>query len=568
MNRMTINYTITTTDHESYKCLICGRTDDLAKLVGHISDGHNIALFGERRIGKTSLLYLVRDVIDGKIDTYRSNLIDDELKAAVKSLRRRLPQYKIIYLDLSAMPESTAEAFVKLLQSKLRAVNLWDSQAESQPFNLLDTFEVINTNLPENSRLVILIDEIEALLEAKGSEQVFRNLRSVMHSCPRIRFVVAGAEYWHKQIKEKTSPLVNNVQSLYLKAATQYAVENYLITEPLEKLLTNDDFGCVAQKIVTWTECKPWYVQAVCQVVVELGSEAKKLPVNWETLAEEEVAQMVGPTLTAFYTGDNLDDVSQRILILLANKPRLTVKEIGKYLGYSEKVVWNKIGDLEALDKVRKQGSEYRITGTLIERWGQKTQNPSISNPWPQRLKWVGLIVALVFAVWVYIYTHPPTQTFLFNFPDGVVTVRMPASLEPNETDIAKVSVQNTSQTQIYSATVSLISLDIEYNENASNQVTFDPINIGEVKHWQPTFTAFSSSGDSFASQILVINNSTGDSAIHPLEIPRRVIPIKAYWGIISVFLTALGTFLVKQDLWEFIKTLLPGLLKSSGKDQ
>ncbi len=567
---MSITYTISTVDSPEYKHLICGRTDDIAKLLDHISVGRSVALFGERRIGKTSLLYSVRDVINGEVDSYRSDLIDLELKHAVESLKTKTPHHQAVYLDLLAMDKPEAGAFVKLLHKKLQATALQNALPETQTLGLLERFERLNNALAKNKRLVVLIDEVEALLAAKGGSQLFRNLRSVIQSCPRICFVLAGAEDWHKQIKEKTSPLVNNVQTFYLKAAGRFPTERYLITNPLKhNLPPGQNISRVVHTIVKWTECKSWYVQAVCQAVVELGAEVKKLPDNWGAIVEKRVEDSVEATLTAFYVGDNLDDVSQKILAVLANKPSLTVKEIGNSLGYSEKIIWDKIGDLEALDKVRKQGSEYCIAGTFIEQWGQKTQDiPPLRNPWPQRAKWAGAIISLILAVWIYFYVHPPLQTFSFDFPGGVAMVRIPASLEQNETGTTIVSIQNTGQTQIFSTTVSLISSDIEYKKDGSNQAVFEVIGIGETKFWESTFTSHSSaSGNSFASQILIANDAIGLSKTYPFDINKRVWPIKQFWGIISAILVAAGGFIVKQDLGQLISSLTLDLLKSRDKN-
>src|SRR5438105_4166519 len=99
-------YTIATNDSLEYKQLVCGRTDDIAKLLNNISQGQSIALFGERRIGKTSVLYLVRDIINGEIDNYRSNLIDLNLKLAIDSLKAKVPHLKAVYLNLQSLSKS------------------------------------------------------------------------------------------------------------------------------------------------------------------------------------------------------------------------------------------------------------------------------------------------------------------------------------------------------------------------------------------------------------------------------------------------------------------------------
>jgi len=88
------------------------------------------------------------------------------------------------------------------------------------------------------------------------------------------------------------------------------------------------------------------------------------------------------------------------------------------------------------------------------------------SLPWPQRAKWAGAITLFLLAVWIYIHVHPTSQAHPFNFPDGVVTIRIPATLEQGEQGVAVVSFHNTSQTQPYSITLSLASTDIQFKQN------------------------------------------------------------------------------------------------------
>ena len=45
---MSIEYTTTTVDSPQYKRLICGRTDDITKLLSYFTNGDSVALFGER----------------------------------------------------------------------------------------------------------------------------------------------------------------------------------------------------------------------------------------------------------------------------------------------------------------------------------------------------------------------------------------------------------------------------------------------------------------------------------------------------------------------------------------
>jgi len=188
---------------------------------------------------------------------------------------------------------------------------------------------------------------------------------------------------------------------------------------------------------------------------------------NWQALVIKRVEDSVETTLDRFYSSDNPDDVSQKMLILLANKPNLTLKEIAQMLGSSEKFIWDKIGDLESLDKVRKQGLEYRIVGSIIEGWGQKTKDISFVKSRRTQLinvlpKFAFAVVFLVLSAITYFYANPPLRTFNCKFNAGELFVQMPSLLEENESGTAKISIQNISKAKLSSLSASFNSKNIE----------------------------------------------------------------------------------------------------------
>lgn len=572
---MAIHYTITPHDGSAYKSLICGRTDDITRLMGYIAKGHSVAVFGERRIGKTSILYLLRDIINGQIDSYRENLIDLELSNAITDLKARTPNCKAIFLNPHDLGIVNSEQFTDLLHSELQANDLLPQSQKSNKNKLsspvgisplIKVFRSLNENLSSSDkRAVILIDEMEVLLELTDSKQISRNLRSVIQSCSQVCLILTGAEYWYRQIKDKSSPLVPSIQPFYLKAPSQFSIENYLISRPLKEYFApNCEIGDAVYTVIEWSGCKPCYVQGICGEIINVLTPEKEFPENWQDSVRTNSWKTLEYNLNAFYIDENLDKLSQKILALLANKPGLTVKEITQKLGESEREVWNKVDDLEALDKVRKQGADYRIVGTLIEHWGQKTREiPPIKSPWPQTLRWLGAAVLLILAIWTYFYVYPTEEIFSFDFPDGTVQVRMPASLEQEESGTATISVYNTSSTGAYSATLSLVSTDIEYRKDGSSQVAFETISINEAKFWSPEFTSHSpASGNAFISKVVIINNASGSSTEYEFGIPQRVLPIKKYWGLVSFLLVTVSGFITKRDLTELAKNLLAVISK------
>ncbi|KYC34662.1 hypothetical protein WA1_50565 [Scytonema hofmannii PCC 7110] len=575
---MQVTYTISTVDSPEYKRLICGRTDDIARLIDYISQGRSIALFGERRIGKSSLLYLVRDIINNQIDNYREDFIDLSLKNAVQSLSSRVSNYKAIYLDLQALNKSDSEAFMQLVNNKFKDNGLFHdslgSSTTSINFTIPELFSTVNNQLINGERLVILVDEVEVLLELAESKQIFRNIRSVIQSCARICFVIAGADYWHKEIKDKTSPIVNNVQTFYLKAAARFPIENYLIKQPLDNYIYGIDINTITRTILEWTECKPWYVQAVCQAVVEINAECGQLQKGWQAVVMKRVEDSVESTLDRFYFHDNPDNISQKILVLLANKPGLTIKEISRLLSCSEKIIWDRIDDLESLDKVRKEGSKYRIVGSLIEQWGQKTKDTIfVKNNRFQLLtiflKTTLAIVFLLLAGVTYYYANPPLHTSSCKFPNGELLIQMPSSLEDGEVGVSKTLVQNTSKNKLSSVNITFTSKNIDYERNGTSLIKLDSIDIGETKSLKLNFISRPIKDEkNYASQVLISHATTKLPNKCYFEISIRVIPIKKSWGLISLLLVTISGFFAKPDLPQLITNLVSGLFKPQGENK
>lgn len=561
MPRETI-YAFTTVDTSDFKRTLCGRTNDIAKLLNYIDQGVSIALFGERRIGKTSLLYMIRDIINGDIDTYRDRLLDESLISSLDIFRNKTSQRRAIFISLHELPEPTPNDLVQLLGTTLKKEKLIKN---SNLASLPELLAKLGAQLQKGEKIIFLIDETETLLETEKCRQLLRNLRSAIQTYPQFCFVFAGAENWHNQFKDRTSPLVNNVRLFYLKAAERFSIEEYLVRRPLAQVITEDKvLESVVSIVGEWTAYKPWFVQSVCSSLIEVTNPNGTLPQDWKSSTLQRVKESTGPTLSAFYTGANIDPFSRKILALLANKPRLTITELSRMLDRSTKSIRDKINDLEALDKVRKEGNQYRIVGTLLESWGQQTQDIPSINRWPRYLKWGAAILLCILALFAFFYTHPKTVAFTFDFPDGTIQVQMPASLEAEETGSAVISVQNTSASDIYSMTVSLSSVTVDYEQNGTNRVTYNSISYGETKYWRPTYaTRKPLTNVAFSSEVTIGYDPVGYSNTHQFDLNRRIVPIKRYWSLISLLLVAISGFLTKGDLAELVAKLLPSLLKS-----
>lgn len=570
---MTNPYTTSTTDSSAYKKMLCGRVDDLSKVVDYIARGKSIALFGEQRIGKTSLLFLLRDIINGRIHQYADDLIDVTLRNSIAELKAKLPpDCKVIYISLQNLSISDATVFAKelfralytegLLRTPSEKVNIISVHPASPPqeTTITNVFRQLHESLGER-RCVILFDEMEVLLTFANSRQIAWNLRSAIHSYPNICIVFAGTEEWHNQIKDKTSPLANNVSPLFLKTPSPFPVKTYLVKGLLEQSFPlSSVIADMTQTIMLWTETKIIYVQATCSSIIEKYSTTGQIPGNWKNEVEEKVFEDMRPILRNFYTGSNLDPLTKCIIALLANKPNLTVKRIARQLGYSTKMINDKMSDLVSLSKVSKQGKKYRLVGKLIETWGKNNVDIPLMKPlWPSRLKWVAALIFVTLAFFIYFYTHPDSQTFSFALPNAIISVQMPKSLEQGETGNALVTVQNTNAQTSTTIHVFLRSSTISYQLSGTDQLTFQELAPGETKFMEPTYTVDNTgsfASTTFITQVIVTEGNSTFQTAHTFGISIRPIPFQRVWFLISFSLAAFGAFINSKDIWQLLASL------------
>jgi hypothetical protein len=392
---MSVIYTTTTKDEPEYKALLCGRTEDITTLIDHVAQGQSMAMFGERRIGKTSVLYLLRDIINGSNGSivdyqtetdYQAKLIDSDLKNKIADLQAKIPHYKSFYIDFQTFQRYDFEEFVRRLYKRGEELDLLASSELLPNYRDIDIFDTLNA-ASDQGRLVVLIDEIEVLENFPSQERmkVVSNL-SRATTYPNLCFIIAGAENWYDTLKDDSSPLSRVLKTHPLPAPSQSSTVLHLIREPLEHYLPSQ--GSVDEVVATvqdWTGCKPFYVQTVCASVVKIYQEQNQLPPDWKTRVRKEIYKNTArEVLKQFYGHENIDVLAQDILALLANLPNLTAEKITDDLGYDRQieVIQERLNDLVTFDKIRQQDGKYHIVGTLIEEWGlEHKEIPAVKSP-------------------------------------------------------------------------------------------------------------------------------------------------------------------------------------------
>ena len=282
-----------------------------------------LVFYGQRRIGKSSLLYRIKD----------SQLKDSCL---------------FVYIDCQGFADAdTGRVLYRICESiyfaaqdqgrALEKPNL--EKFKENTFLELDEFlDRYQTTFAKHT-LVLMLDEYEYLeYKVKNgslSPEIFNKLRNLMqHRNKNLTFIFVGTH--------KLTELTSNYWSFLFNTALYYEIgplgaaeARALITEPVKGYLRYDDL--TVEKILRVTGMHPYFIQGTCRALVNYCNRRQK---NYATLTDvNEVLQEAVETSTAhvkYLYQDYANETEQQILTFLArttddSKASSTAKEISRF---------------------------------------------------------------------------------------------------------------------------------------------------------------------------------------------------------------------------------------------
>jgi AAA+ ATPase superfamily predicted ATPase len=236
------------------------------ELVDRILDtihNNSLLLYGERRIGKTSIQHQLR---------HRLKELDD-------------PNYQFfpVYIDLQGTPEErffstmAEDIFHELspLLDGLQPVKDLGGEYDYRDFvrDLHAVLRILKKRSPKKVRLVLLIDEVDELNDY--DPRINQKLRSLFMKsfAENLVSVVSGVEI-KKQWAKEGSPWYNFFEELEVKPLAT-ADARRLIEEPIRGMFKLEDG--VSDRIVELTDGKPYLIQKLCiSLVTRLHEEHRR----------------------------------------------------------------------------------------------------------------------------------------------------------------------------------------------------------------------------------------------------------------------------------------------------
>ena len=243
-----------------------GRMDILEGIVNNLkglSQDNVLVLYGQRRVGKTSLLY------------------------RLQSYDLRGP-YVPVFIDMQELSgSSTARLCSKLANSVLNELRARGISAPvsgplpSEHFGedplgkLGEFFDQIETL--QDVRILLLIDEFESLMvtirEGTITEHFYNFLRGLMQHKTNVSFIFAGADELQNMMRDYASIMFNIARFIPMGYMSSEEAE-YLIRKPVEGFLDYDD--AAVDRIKMATSGNPYYIQLLCFNLVERMNREKR----------------------------------------------------------------------------------------------------------------------------------------------------------------------------------------------------------------------------------------------------------------------------------------------------
>lgn len=279
-----------------------GRQREIAQLVDHLRDGQKLTiLFGHKRIGKTSLLYHLRDY-------------------ALRGDPGLLP----VFVDAQAIEPLTPSRLARALAdagtaviteyfggTATRGLRMRARDLRADPFDAFGHWANAARETLRGRTLVFMIDEFTRLEEAsrtgKLSADFFPRLRALIGSLPDIQWLLCLHESLYSALvsgdaRDGMWALLQEGEATRLSYLDAEAAKR-LIREPMGRFYTYDDF--VVQRILELTAGHPYYIHIICSGLASHMRDGTRTQVTAADLAAvtEQLSMRTSFYFTHFYEG-------------------------------------------------------------------------------------------------------------------------------------------------------------------------------------------------------------------------------------------------------------------------
>jgi hypothetical protein len=354
----------------------CPREQIEKRILEKIENGHNLALIGDRRIGKTSTAHFVVDNIKDfyKLDvdlyhvTNSSDIAETIIDACIKILDQVWDSKKVLDFARRITPK---------LDISDEGISFGVGTKEPDYKKTLNVaFEFLEETIKRtNSKLVILFDEFQAINDLKDGEVVLKYMRGKIQKISRIPFVYVGSirnEMDHI-FRDQSSPFFKQAEIIYFEHIEANIFYDFLLKKfKLKKIaLEQDAYNYLYQICYGITGD----LQTFCRVAFDTLPEGAML--NFEMLFStlEIIYKNEQKYFKSVLDGKELTSIQKRLLIQLAGaqenaNTKLFTQDFQKVIGVkSPGAIINALGALEKKEFIYKTDEYYCFANPFFKEW-------------------------------------------------------------------------------------------------------------------------------------------------------------------------------------------------------
>ncbi len=362
----------------------CNRVQELTDLKKAVESSKKLFIFGERRLGKTSLLKKLisslpqDDYIPVYIDIWKCISEDDFIRVCANAfaLACETKTDKIL---------SFAKEFFSLISPSItidddgKPVIVFSSIPKNQKSTLLEDVLSIPAKIAQRypgKQLVVIFDEFPQIRSFE-TDRAERVLRSVIQHHEEIAYIFCGSRKHmiREMFLNKTSPLY--------RSAAHYPVGYISIIHWIPFINERFSSGgksiteeCI-NKIFSETEGHPFYTQMLCSLCYEISEKKLKEP----SLVDEALEILLQRETHAFLSEWESFSANEKKLVLALAKEKeiespYSTEIIQKHSLSPASTVQRTIKKLTDADVIdRNEHGKYHIADKLFSRWIVKKMN-------------------------------------------------------------------------------------------------------------------------------------------------------------------------------------------------
>ncbi|MEL7006583.1 MAG: AAA family ATPase, partial [Bacteroidota bacterium] len=387
-----MSLTFAPNNNEYSKFLFTGRSKDIDTLLKEITSGNCVALYGERRSGKTLTLQMMKEIInnritdDGKIISSQLSqlrLVDQNLLQTISVWRAFLLSYNAILVSLHGK-RTEVELFESIVNElaeipiDISEKSLVSPLAKDNTINgLRSLLEQLQSYLiKKKEKLVVLMDEMETLSKFRKGVAIAEEFCKTTEYT-EIVFIHTGSYTWREHVYERGS-LFNHLEPYFLTSINEQDMRRFLL-QPLTRK-EQKDF------VVQMSGCKPLYAQYIGEILYESDKEITQ----YDLLDIRSLCQKVKQNI---FEEQALDKISKLLLSTLSHYQDVSEEWLTEKLKIDQSLIKAKLYNLVDFGTISVLEKKYKICGSFIELYGRDIcTNPIQEQTYVKRftslLKW------------------------------------------------------------------------------------------------------------------------------------------------------------------------------------